>query len=168
MTLCGSRMMFQDIRFFYGWLSNRNSQLKIDFTGLVYIVPIDAHSVSTTMKITTTCSLNAPILKRSCGMFVTDATFQEWQKAGMNGFDGPLSFGMAKVLSIFIVNWVSKLQCIISGKNGMQGSLQECLELRIWSLIKSNVSFAISLIWWGTFCQHMKTKGSKELGGSIT
>ena len=30
-----------------------------------------------TMRITTTCSLNAPILKRSGGMFVTDATFQE-------------------------------------------------------------------------------------------
>ena len=49
----------------------------IDFIGLVYMVPIDAHSVSATMKITTTCSLNAPILKRSGGMFVTDATFQE-------------------------------------------------------------------------------------------
>jgi hypothetical protein len=43
----------------------------------IYMVPIDAHSVSATMKITTTCSLNAPILKRSGGMFVTDATFQE-------------------------------------------------------------------------------------------
>jgi hypothetical protein len=77
MTLCGSRMLFQDIRFFYGWLSNRNSQLKIDFIGLVYMVPIDAHSVSATMNITTTYSLNAPILKRSSGMFVIDATFQE-------------------------------------------------------------------------------------------
>jgi hypothetical protein len=77
MTLCGSRMLFQDIHFFYGWLSNRNSQLKINFIGLVYMVPIDAHSVSATMRITTTCSLNAPILKRSGGMFVTDATFQE-------------------------------------------------------------------------------------------
>jgi len=37
-------------------------------------------------------------------------------------------------------------KCIISSKNKMQGSLLECLELRIWSLIKSNVSFAISLI----------------------
>jgi hypothetical protein len=45
--------------------------------GLVYMVPIDAHFVSITMRITTTCSLNAPILKRSGGMFVTDATFQE-------------------------------------------------------------------------------------------
>jgi hypothetical protein len=77
MTLCGSRMPFQDIHFFYGWLSNRNSQLKINFIGLVYMVPIDAHSVSATMRITTTCSLNAPILKRSGGMFVTDVTFQE-------------------------------------------------------------------------------------------
>jgi hypothetical protein len=68
MTLCGSRMLFRDIRFFYGWLSNRNSQLKIDFISLVYTVPIDAHFVSATMKITTTCSLNAPILKRSGGM----------------------------------------------------------------------------------------------------
>jgi hypothetical protein len=161
-------MLFQDIRFFYGWLSNRNSQLKMDFISLVYMVPIDAHSVSATMKITTICSLNAPILKRSGGMFVTDATFQEWQKAGMNGFDGPLSLGMAKVLSIFLVNWVSQLQCIMSGKNGMQGSLQECLDLRIWSLIKSNVSFTISLIWWGKSYQQMKTKGSKELGGLIT
>jgi len=67
----------QDIRFFYGWLSNKNSQLKIDFVGLVYMVPIDAHFVSATMKITTTCSFNAPILKRSGGMFVTDVTFQE-------------------------------------------------------------------------------------------
>jgi len=150
--------MFQDIRFFYGWLSNKNSQLKIDFIGLVYMVPIDAHSVFATMRITTTCSLNAPILKRSGGMFVTDATFQEWQKAGMNGFDRPLSLGMARVSSIFLVNWVSQLQCIMYGKNGMQGSLLECLELRIWSLIKSNVSFAISLIWWGTSYQQMKTK----------
>jgi len=168
MTLCGSRMLLLDIRFFYGWLSNINSQLKIDFIGLVYMVLIDAHSISATMKITTTCYLNAPILKRSGGMFVTDATFQEWQKAGMNGFDGPLSLGMAKVSSIFLVNWVSQLQCIISGKNEMQGSLQECLELWIWSLIKSNVSFAISLICKGMSYQQMKTKGSKELGGSIT
>jgi len=77
MTLCGSRMLLQDIHFFYGWLSNKNSQLKINFIGLVYMVPINAHSVSATMRITTTCSLNAPILKRSGGMFVTDATFQE-------------------------------------------------------------------------------------------
>jgi hypothetical protein len=35
----------------------------IDFIGLVYMVPIGAHHVSATMKITTTCSLNAPILK---------------------------------------------------------------------------------------------------------
>jgi len=39
--------------------------------------PKGNHSVSATMRITTTCSLNAPILKRSGGMFVTDATFQE-------------------------------------------------------------------------------------------
>jgi len=167
MTLCGSRMLLQDIRFFYGWLSNRNSQLKIDFIGLVYMVPINAHSVSATMKITTICSLNAPILKRSGGMFVTNATFQEWQKARMNGFDG-LSLGMARVSSIFLVNRVSQLQCIMYGKNRMQGFLLECLELWIWSLIKSNVSFAISLIWWGTSYQQMKTKGSKELGGLIT
>jgi hypothetical protein len=56
-------MLFQDIHFFYGWLSNRNSQLKINFIGLVYMVPIDAHSVSAIMRITTTCSLNAPILR---------------------------------------------------------------------------------------------------------
>jgi hypothetical protein len=98
MTLCGSKMFFQDNRFFYGWLSNRNSQLRIDFIGLVYMVPIGALYVSATMKITTTCSLNALILKHYGGMFVTDATFQELQKAGMNGFDGPLSLGMAKVL----------------------------------------------------------------------
>jgi len=36
--------------------------------------------------------------------------------------------------------------CFGNGKNGMQGSLLECLELQIWSLIKSNVSFVISLI----------------------
>jgi len=153
MTLCGSRMLFQDIRFFYGWLSNRNSQLKIDFIDLVYMVPIDAHSISATMKITTTCSLNAPILNRSGGMFVTDATFQEWQKAGMNGFDGPLSLSMVRVSLIFLVNWVSQLQCIMYRKNRMKGFLLECLELWIWSLIKSNVSFVISLIWWGTSCQ---------------
>jgi len=34
-------------------------------------------SVSPTMKIITTYSLNAPILKRYGGMFVIDATFQE-------------------------------------------------------------------------------------------
>jgi hypothetical protein len=161
-------MLFQDIRFFYGRLSNRNSQLKIDFIGLVYMVPIDAHSVSSTMKITTTCSLNAPILKQCGRMSVTDVTFQEWQKAGMNGFDGPLSLGRARVSLIFLVNWVLQLQCIMYGKNRMQGFLLGCLELRIWSLIKSNVSFAISLIWWGTSYQQIKTKGSKELGGLIT
>ena len=118
---------------------------RIDFIGLVYMVPIGAHSVSATMKITTTCSLNTPIRKHYGGMFVTDATFQEWQKAWMNGFDGPLSLGMAKVSSTFLVNWVSQLQCIVSGKNGTQGSLQMCLKLQIWFLIKSNVSFAISL-----------------------
>jgi len=95
-----------------------------------------------------------------------DAGLLEWQKAGMNGFDG--SLGMARVSSIFLVNWVSQLQCIMYGKNRMQGSLLECLELQIWSLIKSNISFAISLIWWGTPYQQMKTKGSKELGGLIT
>jgi len=42
-----------------------------NFIGLVYMVPIDAHSVSATMRITTTCSLNAPILKHN---------FQEWQR----------------------------------------------------------------------------------------
>jgi hypothetical protein len=31
----------------------------------------------------------------------------------------------------FSLNWVSQLQCIISGKNEMHGSLQVCLELRI-------------------------------------
>jgi len=64
----------------------------------------------------------------------------------MNGFDGPLSLGMARVSLFFLVNWVLQLQCIMYGKNGMQGSLLDCLELRIWSLIKSNVSFVISLI----------------------
>ena len=70
-------MLSQDMHFFYGWLSNENSQRRIDFIGLVYMVPIGAHSVSATMKITTTCSLNAPIRKHYGGMFVTDATFQE-------------------------------------------------------------------------------------------
>jgi hypothetical protein len=148
------------------WWSTKqvNSQLKINFIGLVYMVPIDAHSVSATMRITTTCSLNAPILKPSGGMFVTDATFQEWQKAGMNGFDGPLSLSMARVSSIFLVNWVLQLQCIMYGKNWIQGSLLDCLELWIWSLIKSNASFVISLIWWGMSYQQMKTKGSNKLG----
>ena len=130
MTLCGSRMLSQDMHFFYGWLSNRNSQRRIDFIGLVYMVLIGAHSVSATMKITTTCSLNAPIRKHYGGMFVTDATFQEWQKAWMNGFDGPLSLGMAKVSSTFLVNWVSQLQCIVFGKNGTQGSWRlDCPEI---------------------------------------
>jgi hypothetical protein len=116
MTLYGSRMLLQDIRFFYGWLSNRNSQLKIDFIGFVYIVLIDAHSVSATMKITTTCSLSAPILKRSGGMFVTDT----------KGWDERIRWATVTwhgkwVSSIFLVNWVSQLQCIMYGKNGMQG-----------------------------------------------
>jgi hypothetical protein len=68
MTLCGSRMLFQDIPFFYGWLSNKSSQLRIDFIGLENMVPIDAHFVSATMKIITTYSLNAPILKLMCIM----------------------------------------------------------------------------------------------------
>jgi len=134
---------------------------------MTQLFPIDAHSVSATMRITTTCSLNAPILKRSGGMFVIDVTFQEWQKAGMNGFDGPPSLSMARVSSIFLVNWVLQLQRIMYGKNRMQGSLLECLELRIWSSIKSNVLFVISLIWWGMSYQQMKTKGSNELGGWI-
>ena len=58
-------------------VTNENSQRKIHFIGLVYMVPIGAHSVSATMKITTTCSLNAPIRKNYGRMFVTDATFQE-------------------------------------------------------------------------------------------
>ena len=157
MTLCGSRMLSQDMHFFYRWLSNRNSQRRIDFIGLVYMVLIGAHFVSATMKITTTCSFNAPKRKHYGGMFVTDATFQEWQKDWMNGFDGPLSLGMEKVSSTFLVNWVSQLQCIVSGKNRTQGSLQMCLKVRIWFLIKSNVSFAISLFWWGTFNKQMKT-----------
>ena len=68
MTLCGSRMLSLDMHFFYGWLSNENSQRRIDFIGLVYMVPIGAHSVSATMKITTTCSLNAPIRKHYGGI----------------------------------------------------------------------------------------------------
>jgi len=67
-----------------------------------------------------TCSLNAPILKQYCGMFVTDATFQEWRKGGRNGFNGQLLRGMVKVSLIFLVNWVSRLQGIISGKNRMK------------------------------------------------
>ena len=103
----------QDIRFFYGWLSNKSSQLKIDFVGLVYMVPIDAHFVSATMKITTTCSLNAPILKRSGAMFVTNVTFQEWEKAGMNGFDGPLScYWMSRSSNLFF----DQIECIIRNK----------------------------------------------------
>ena len=58
-------------------LVNKGSMNFVIYFRLVYMVPIDAHSVSATMRITTTCSLNAPILKRSGGMFVTDATFQE-------------------------------------------------------------------------------------------
>ena len=119
MTSCGSRMLSQDMHFFFGWLSNRNSQRRIDFIGLVFMVPIGAHSVSARMKITTTCSLNAPLRKHYGGMFVTNATFQEWQKAWMNGFDWPVSLGMAKVSSTFLVNWVSQLQCIVSGKRGL-------------------------------------------------
>jgi len=71
------------------------------------------------------------------------------------------------------INW-NFIFCVLGmrshhmyGKNGMQGSLLECLELRIWSLIKSNISFAISLIWWGTSYRNIKTKGSEELGGLI-
>ena len=52
-------MLSQDMHFFFGWLSNGNSQRRIDFIGLVFMVPIGAHSVSAIMKITTTCSLNA-------------------------------------------------------------------------------------------------------------
>ena len=35
------------------------------------------------------------------------------KKAWMNGFDWPLSLGMARVSSTFLVNWVSQLQCIV-------------------------------------------------------
>ncbi|KAL3582919.1 hypothetical protein D5086_017251 [Populus alba] len=42
-----------------------------------------------------------------------------------------MALGMEKVSSTFLVNWVSQLQCIVFGKNGMQGSLQMCLKLRI-------------------------------------
>jgi hypothetical protein len=77
MTLCGLRMLFQDILFFYGWLSNKSPQLRINYIGLVFMVPTGAHFVSLRIKITTTCFLNAFILKRYGGMFVTDATFLE-------------------------------------------------------------------------------------------
>ncbi|MDQ4445484.1 hypothetical protein, partial [Bifidobacterium longum] len=66
-----------DMHFFFGWLSNGNSQRRIDFIGLVFMVPIGAHFVSAIMKITTTCSSNAPLRKHYGGMFVIDATFQE-------------------------------------------------------------------------------------------
>jgi len=104
MTLCGSRMLFQDILFFYGWLYNKSSQLKINYTSLVSMVPTGAHYVSITMKITTICSMNALILKWYGGMFVTDATFLEWGKAGMNGLDVLLSLAMVKLSQTFLVN----------------------------------------------------------------
>jgi len=168
MTLCGSRMLFQDIRFFYRWLSIRNSQLKIDFIGLVYMVLIDAHSVSATMKdhnhLFFKCSYTKAIwwdVCDRCDIPIMTKGWDEWIRWATLTWH-------ARVSSIFPINWVSQLQCIMYGKNGMQGFLLECLELRIWSLIKSNVSFTIRLIWWGTSYQQMKTKRSKELGGLIT
>jgi hypothetical protein len=68
------------------------------------------------------------------------------RKTRMNGLDGFLSLGMVKLLEIFLVNWVSQLRCIVFGKNGKQGSLEVCLEIQIWSLIKSKGSFATSSI----------------------
>jgi hypothetical protein len=85
------------IHYFLVWLVvQQSSQLRINYIGLA-MVPTGAHSVSLTMKITTTCSLNALNLKRYGGMFVTDATFLEWGKAGMNGVDGLLSIRMLKL-----------------------------------------------------------------------
>ena len=108
LILCGSRMLFQDIHFFYEWLSNRNSQLKIDFIGLVYMVPIHAHSVFATMRITTTCSLNTPILKRSGGMFVTYATvYHVWQERNARIFAG-----MSRTSNLVF----NPIECIIRDK----------------------------------------------------
>jgi hypothetical protein len=87
------------IHSFLLWLDvqQKSSQLKINYIGLVSMVLTTAHSVSLTRKITTTYSLNALILKRYGGMFVTDATFLEWEKTRMNGLDGLLSLGMVKL-----------------------------------------------------------------------
>jgi hypothetical protein len=74
MALCGSRTYFKT--FFSsmaGCLTKAHNS--INYIGLVFIVPTGAHSVSLTMKITTTYSLNALILKRYGGMLVIDATF---------------------------------------------------------------------------------------------
>jgi hypothetical protein len=89
-------------------------QQKLTTQDLVFKVPTGAHSISLTMKITTTCSLNALILKWYGGMFVTYATFLEWGKAGMNGLDGLLSLGMVKLMCIMgiIIHLVRlKLMC---------------------------------------------------------
>jgi hypothetical protein len=128
----------------------------IDFIGLVYMVPIDAHSVSATMKITTTCSLNAPILKRSGGMFVTDATFQEWQKAGMNGFRWTT------------VTWHGKSFVNFSRKLSFAATVYHIWQE--WNLVFDQIECIIrdKLDLMRNVLQHMKTKGSKELGGSIT
>jgi hypothetical protein len=47
----------------------------------------------------------------------------------MNGLDGLLSLGLVRLSEIFLVNWVLQLRYIVFGKNGMQRSLQVCLEI---------------------------------------
>jgi hypothetical protein len=137
-TTCLITHFFQPLQFI--WFS------MINYFGLVSMVPTSAHFVSLTKKIRTTFSLNALILKRYGGKFMTDATFLEWGKTRMNGLDGLLSLGLVRLSEIFLVNWVLQLRYIVFGKNGMQRSLQVCLEIWIWSLIKSKGSFATSSI----------------------
>ena len=78
----------------------------------------------------------------------------------MNGFDWPLSLGMARVSSTFLVNWVSQLQCIV-----------------IWqernARIFADVSDASNLVFDQTECiirgkLVSKHKDPKTFGGSTT
>ena len=65
-----------------GWISLTlmlvvNFSRKLSFAATVYHVWKERNARIFAGHQRTTCSLNAPILKRSGGMYVTDATFQE-------------------------------------------------------------------------------------------
>ena len=122
------------MHFFFGWLSNGNSQRRIDFVGLVFMVPIGAHPVSAIMKITTTCcSLNAPLRKHYGGMFVTDATFQEWQK------------GLDEWIRLATVSWHGKSFVNFSRKLGFTATVY-CIWQEWNARIFADVSKASNLV----------------------
>jgi len=154
-------MLFQDILFFYAWLSNNNSQLRINYIGLVLMVPTSAHLVSLTMKIATTCSLNALILQRYGGMFVMECDIPRMRKS----MDEWIRWWGTVI-------WNGKNFRNVSHKLGFTATMycvwqEQNARILAGTFRKLNV-VATSSIWWEIFRQLMKTLGSKELGRRIT